>query len=701
MEVMKFKKSIFFTLLLGVLVFGAFYPGVNFKEREGMILHAVMNFLDQAHFTPKTIDDEFSETVYKNYLKYIDGGKRFLTVEDIALLEVHKRQIDNQTEARTFQFFETSLEVLDNGIKKSEGFFNEVIDGKFDFTKDEELEFDGDKKAYAKTDVQLKDYWRKAIKYEILSRIYDINTEQEELEEGEEKLSESAIVEKATEGAKKMYTDWFKNVNKLRRSDRFEAYLNSITHGFDPHSDYFSPKDKQDFDINMGGKLEGIGARLRADGDYIKVTDIIPGGPAWRGKELEEDDVIYKVTQKGGEPMDITGMRTDDVIQKIRGKKGTVVILTVKKKNGGMADIEITRDIVNIEETFAKSLILDIPDLVENVGYIKLPKFYSSFEKKDGNSCAIDVANEIEKLKAENVNGIILDLRYNGGGSLKDVVDMTGLFIEKGPIVQVKPREREPFVYSDKDHEVRYNGPVIVMVNNYSASASEILAAALQDYKRAVIVGSNSTFGKGTVQRFFDLDDAIRGADELKPLGQVKMTMQKFFRIDGGSTQLKGVVPDIILPDNFTYIETGEKEYEGPLDWTKIDAIPGYEQDVFNLGNLDALAAKSKARVTVDPEFSLINENAKRLKEMREQTAYPLSLEGFTTLLKSREASADKYEEIMEEDIANLNVKTLLLDKKKIDIDEASKEKHQDWVDGVKKDIYLEEVLHIMSDMSK
>jgi len=260
----------------------------------------------------------------------------------------------------------------------------------------------------------------------------------------------------------------------------------------------------------MGGKLEGIGARLRAEGDYIKVTDIIPGGPAWKGKELEVNDLIHKVTQKGGEPMDITGMRTDDVIQKIRGKKGTVVILTVKKENGEMADIEITRDIVNIEETFAKSLILNIPDLVEKVGYIKLPKFYSSFEKKDGNSCAVDVANEIEKLKAENVNGIILDLRYNGGGSLRDVVDMTGLFIEAGPIVQVKPRTKEPYVYSDKDSKVRYDGPVIVMVNNWSASASEILAAALQDYDRAVIVGSNSTFGKGTVQRFFAWSSGIK-----------------------------------------------------------------------------------------------------------------------------------------------------------------------------------------------
>jgi carboxyl-terminal processing protease len=699
MEIMKFKKSLILGLLLGVLVFGAFYPNVNFKEREGLILHAVLNFLDQAHFTPKDINDEFSETVYHNYLEYIDRGKRYLTAEDIAVLAPHKNKIDDQAEARTFEFFEQSLVLIDNGIEKAEGFYEELIDEKIDFTSEEFIEFDGEKKAYAKNDTELKDHWRKIVKYEIMSRIYDLNVEQEDLEEGEEKMTESDIVTKATSEAKKMYERQFKNINKLRRSDRFENYLNSITHGYDPHSDYFSPKEKQDFDINMGGKLEGIGARLRAEGDYIQVTDIIPGGPAWKGKELEVNDLIHKVTQKGGEPMDITGMRTDDVIQKIRGKKGTVVILTVKKENGEMADIEITRDIVNIEETFAKSLILDIPDVAEKIGYIKLPKFYSSFEKKDGNSCAVDVANEIEKLKSENVNGIILDLRFNGGGSLRDVVDMTGLFIESGPIVQVKPREKAPYVYSDKDHEVRYDGPVVVMVNNFSASASEILAAALQDYNRAVIVGSNSTFGKGTVQRFFDLDDAIKGAKELKPLGQVKMTMQKFFRIDGGSTQLKGVIPDIILPDNYTYIEIGEKDYDGPLEWTKIDAVPGYDQKVYSINNMESLAAKSKARVSADPEFTLINENAKRLKEVREKSSYSLKLTDFENLMMDRLASADKFEEGLDKDVENLNVSTPALDRDKINSDEAAKEKQDDWIEGVKKDIYLEEVLHIMADM--
>jgi len=696
---MKYKSSIIVFLLFGVLVFGAFYPRVNFKERESMILHAVMNFLDQAHFTPKAVDDEFSKKVFTNYLKSIDGAKRFLTQEDVEKLKPYELLIDDQAIARTFEFFDLSVDLLDAGVDNAQSHYENWVTKDFDFSKSETIEFDFDKKEFANDQAGLSEYWRKAVKYEILSRIYDITKEQEE-KEADEILSTKEIEDKAREGAKKMYDNWFKSMSKLRRSDRFEAYLNAITHRYDPHSDYFNPKEKQDFDINMGGKLEGIGARLRTDGDYTKVVEIIPGGPAWKGKDLEVNDLIYKVTQKGDEPVDISGMRIDDVVQKIRGKKGTTVILTVKKADGEMDEVEITRDIVNIEETFAKSLILDIPDVMDNVGYIKLPKFYSSFERKDGNSCAEDVANEIEKLKASGVNGMILDLRFNGGGSLRDVVDMTGLFIEEGPIVQVKAREKKSYVYKDKDPKVSYDGPLVVMVNSYSASASEILAAALQDYDRAIIVGSSSTFGKGTVQRFFDLDDAIRGGTDLKPLGQVKMTMQKFYRVNGGSTQLKGVVPDIILPDSYAFLETGEKEYDDPMEWTKIDPV-SFDQDAYIVSNRDALRTKSNARVQADGDFQMIVENAKRLKEIRDYTNFPLDQSGFESLMEAREMDAEKYEKIMDLSIDGFDVENLKVDLEKIALDEATMEKNQDWIDGVKKDIYLKEVLHILKDMSK
>ena len=406
----------------------------------------------------------------------------------------------------------------------------------------------------------MKNYWKDFLTYEVITRLDRKIDEQETSKEA--KKTEAQLLEDVRKDIKKTFGDWFNRLKKLRRSDRFETYVGSICNYFDPHTDFFNPKEKQDFDINMGGKLEGIGARLQQDGDNIKVSDIVTGGPAWKGKELEANDIILSAAQEGKEAVDLTGMRVDDAVTHIRGKKGTKVTLTVKKQDGTVKQITITRDEVILDESFARSVIFDMPGVINNIGYIKLPKFYSSFEKEDGNSCAVDVAREIEKLKANNVNGIILDLRNNTGGSLNDVVDMSGLFIEEGPIVQVKSRQARPYVHQDRDERVQYAGPLIIMVNNMSASASEIIAAAMQDYGRAVIVGSASTFGKGSVQRFFDLDKAVSGSDELKPLGEIKMSVQKFYRVNGGSTQLKGVIPDVVLPDNYMYIEVGEKEYE-------------------------------------------------------------------------------------------------------------------------------------------
>ena len=489
------------------------------------------------------------------------------------------------------------------------------------------VEMDRKKRTYSADEAELEQLWTKLIKYDYNNRVKNAIDEQESRQEKSEKKamtdSDDTSEEKEEEPIKSVeeikadakekitdsYKEWFKRLDDSRRSDRFEAYINSITHIFDPHTDFYNPKEKTDFDIRMGGKLEGIGARLQTSGDFTKVTTIIPGGPAYKGKELEVDDLITAVTQKGGEPLDITGMRISDVVTHIRGKKGTVVILTVKKVDGSIVDIDIERDEVIIDEGFARSLTLDIPDVVENVGYIKLPKFYSSFEKKNGNSCAKDVAEEIAKLKDLNVNAIILDLRNNGGGSLTDVVEMSGLFIEDGPIVQVKPRDKPAYVYEDEDSDVQYNGPLIVMVNQFSASASEILAAAVQDYDRAIVVGSTSTFGKGTVQRFVDLDRAYKQND-LKPLGQLKITMQKFFRVNGGSTQLEGVTPDIIFPDNYHYIETGEKDYEHVMEWTEISPV-SYNQDVYNLPSRAALREKSEHRMAQKEEFQLVLENAK------------------------------------------------------------------------------------------
>lgn len=721
---MRFRPTLLIGILAGVLAIGAFSPfdEVAYEEREALILHGVLTFIKQVHVNPKPIDDDFSKEVFKSYLKRIDSGKRFLIQEDIDKLQIHKLDLDDQSNRRTLEFFDVSLEMIESGVERSEAIFNDIIDNHdFDFDKKEFIELDSDKKEFAQDEKELRDYWRKYLKYDIVQKFTrkknaqiegikkdiqfqkDLEGGKADPEEGKERVtteekSDEELLKDAKEETKENFSDYFERLNKLRRSDRFEVYLGAITNYFDPHTDYFNPKAKQDFDINMGGKLEGIGARLSVDGDYTKVVMIIPGGPAYQGKELEVDDLIMAVKQEDGEAVDIVGWRIDDVVQKIRGKKGTVVTLTTQKKDGSVVDISIERDQVIIDESFARSAILDLKGTATDIGYIKLPKFYSSFENEDGNSCAVDVAKEIEKLKGENVNGIILDLRDNTGGSLSDVVDMTGLFIEEGPIVQVKPRDRAAYVHKDKDSSVKYDGPLIVMTNHLSASASEILAAALQDYDRAIIVGSKSTFGKGSVQRFFDLDRALSGNEEFKPLGNLKISMQKFYRVNGGSTQLKGVTPDIILPDNYHYIDTGEKEYDNALAWTEIEKKE-YSQDVVQLQNKNKVVALSNKRVQEDEEFQLVLENANRLKTNRDMSKYPTGIEEYSNLMEQRKEEAKKFEDLYEKDIEYLNVRNMSVDTAYINSDESRIGRNEAWLKEIKKDFYLEETLQILRDM--
>ncbi len=695
---MIFRSSVLVILLSLLFVSGIFHKAPDSREQEKVILEGVMKFLDIVHFSPKEIDDEFSAQVFEKYINNLDPGKRFFTQEDIAVLLPYKYEIDDQVNAKTLTFFDVSVQIIDQALKRASAIYDEVSELSFDFQKDEFIEINSDNKSFAANEAELKDYWRTSIKHDILSRLYREMEEQENITDESKILTEEEILEKVINRSKKTFKDWFKRLEKERRSDRFGIYLNAIANYFDPHTDYFSPKEKQDFDINMGGKLIGIGARLTFQDDYTKVASIVPGGPAWKAKTLEVDDLILKVRQENEEEaLDVKGMRLDDVVLKIRGKKGSTVHLTVQKKDGNVRTVTIVRDEVIIDESFARSLILDIPGEIENIGYIKLPKFYSSFEKEDGNSCAQDVAKELEKLKAENVNGIILDLRNNTGGSLQDVITMSGLFIEDGPIVQVKPRGRSAYVHKDTDKSVQYTGPLIVLVNDFSASASEILAAALQDYGRAVIVGSKSTYGKGTVQRFYDLDRAFSGNIH-KPLGELKVTVQKFYRINGGSTQLKGVESDIVLPDNYYFIETGEKDYENAMEWSEIEKVD-YKQSVVELKNIDKLKKRSKERVDQDENFNMVVENAKRLKESRNFSKFPLHKDTYFNLMQTRKEEAKKFENLYENDLENWDVRNMNSDQVYITSDESRTSRNDEWLKDVKKDFYLLETMKIMRDM--
>lgn len=695
---MKNRGPILFSLALSVAIIFAFIKPVNNVQKEAALMQSVLTDLAYYHYQPAVLDDNFSVKVYDLFLKRLDGNRRWLTQQDVAQLEVFKTQLDDDVKVGNYAFLDLAIALQQQGIEKTQSYYREFLSKPFDFTINETYESDGEKKPFAKNNEELKEYWRTAMKFETLTRLVE---KLEKKEQGHADFKDKTFDELEAEARKellKVYDDWYNRLGKRKRSDHVSMFINCITNVFDPHSEYYQPIDKENFDIGMSGRLEGIGARLQTDGDYTKVAEIIVGGPAWKGGELEANDRIMKVAQ-GDDPewIDITGMVINDVVQLIRGKPGTKVRLYVKKADGSTAEISIIRDVVILEEGFAKSLIIETPHQ-ERIGFLYLPKFYADFNHNDGRRCAADVAVELEKLKQENVDGIILDLRNNGGGSLRDVVEMSGFFVEQGPIVQVKSRDRQPQVLEDEDPSVLYQGPLIVMINQFSASASEILAAAMQDYGRALIVGVGpSSYGKGTVQRFFDLDALVRGNPDVKPLGEIKLTVQKFFRVNGGSTQLKGVTPDIQLPGIWQFVPTGEQEGDYPMPWTQIDPV-NYSQNVYKLHNIKKIKELSAARIKADDVFQQVETKALSVKKQREETIFTLNLEAYRQQNEQWEAENQAFEKLFEADLI-FNVRNPSADTAYINSDESRKARNEQWLKEVRKDKYLLETLNIMHDM--
>lgn len=697
---MRTGKPVFLSLLAILTVVAVLLPSGDSPDKRVLQLRGLMDGMGQYHFQPRDINDDFSAKVFDQFLGSLDGSKRFLTQEDIERLSMHRQQIDDQINGRTFAFFDESVTLFTANVERSSKWYTEILSQPMDFTVDEELETDEEKLEWAKNDEALRDRWRKVLKYEVLFRIYDEMESEDSTAVAAEGKSFDEIEAKARKVVLERYEEWFERMKKVKPTEYFGEYLNSIAGIFDPHTQYFEPAEKANFDISMSGKLEGIGARLQTEKDATKVISIVPGGPAWKQKELEANDIILKVAQGSEEPVVVTGMNINDVVSLVRGKKGTEVRLTVRKADGSIKVIAIIRDEVLLEESFAKSVILSEPGRPERIGYILLPRFYADFESGDGRSCSVDMAREIEKLKNEGADGIIVDLRNNGGGSLRDVVTMTGYFVEQGPIVQVKSRSGRASLHEDRDPSVLWNGPLIVLVNEFSASASEIMAAALQDYGRAVIVGSPSTYGKGTVQRFIDLDNTIVGNNEYKPLGEVKLTIQNFYRVNGGSTQLRGVIPDIILPDNYNLIPIGEKEYDFALPFSEISPV-AYNQQVYSVGRmLPELAALSKARVAKAPHFGLVSENAARFKRQRDETSYTLNLERYKAMVEARNKEGERFKDIYagKPDMKVLNPAA---DMVYIQADSSRIARNEDFQKNLRKDMHLQETMDIMRDMMR
>jgi len=695
-------KTISRVFLSIILIVCSSYKIEENPEKGKVLIDLIMQGLNMSHFDPAVINDEFSKSVYDEYLKRLDFNKKFFTSEDIDQFKKYEQDIDEQLNGGIYVFFDLSIELLNNRIDESQAYYKEILSKPFDFSIDEEIELSGKKLEYA-SNVTLKERWRKSLKFQTLSRLYDQTVIQEEAKEKNDTTIEiktfEVLEQESREKILKRHDEWFDRMAKLELSDRRSTYLNTISNAFDPHTSYFAPRAKENFDISMSGRLEGIGASLQQKGPYIKVARIVPGSACWKQGDLEADDIILKVAQGDEEPVDIVDMRLDDAVKLIRGPKGTEVRLTVKKIDETVKVIPIVRDIVILEEIYAKSAVLvDSVNNIENIGYIKLPKFYIDLNKSGGQSCSQDIRLALGKLKQEGINGIILDLRNNGGGSLADVVKIAGLFIEDGPIVQVKSRFGAPQVLKDKDKDIVYDGPLVVMVNSFSASASEIMAAAMQDYQRGIVIGSKSTFGKGTVQRFFNLDNFLKGdAEHIKPLGTVKLTTQKFYRINGGATQLKGVESDIVLPDRYSFIETGEKEYESAMTW---DEIVPLEYDVLSKykNRIEMAQRNSLKRVQSDSTFILIKENADRLKIRREQTIHSLNFEEYKRAQKEIKNEAKKFKNLRRE-LNGFGVKSLKLDLSELKTDTAKSARINAWHDNIRKDKYVYEAVSVIKDL--
>jgi carboxyl-terminal processing protease len=681
------------------ILFIAFQNNTEDLRRE-LLLKVISFAISNGHYSPGEINDDFSEKAFELYLDRMDFGKRFLLSEDVAKLSKYKKDLDNAMNNVEFEFFDLSVSILDKRTDEAEIYIQEILNKPFHFNTDEMLETDGEKLDYAKDSKELRERWNKLLKFETLATYYDLLDEQKQASEKSDtvKLKSMEELEASARGKiLKRYNEYFHRLSKLNENDQLSVYINALVNVFDPHTQYFPPKEKENFDIRFSGQLEGIGAQLTQKDAYIEVANIVPGSPSWKDGELEPGDIILKVAQGNDEFVDVVDMRLDEAVQLIRGKKGTKVRLNIKKIDGTLKEISLIRDVVVLEDTYAKSAIINDPESGKNYGYLKLPSFYVDFGNVNGRNCYDDVKMEIEKLKHEDISGIIFDLRDDGGGSLEDVVKIAGLFIEDGPIVQSVGSKGMKKVHKDIDPQIQYGGPLVVMVNAISASASEIFAAAMQDYNRAIIIGGNSTYGKGTVQNFTELDRMVpKKPADMEDLGSLKMTVQKFYRINGGATQRKGVIPDIIMPDYYNYMDFSETSLDYSMPWDEISSVTYSNWDLSF--DKEYITTISEKRIKNDSLFNLVEENGKRLKEIRDNTLVSLNYDKYSAEVEQREQASKKYDRIGK-DVLKISVNVLQSDQAGIQSDTSKKARWDAWILGLKKDVYLLEATNILKDI--
>lgn len=663
------------------------------------ILKLVKEILIQGHYSPQAINDDFSKKVFDKYIKELDPEKNMFQKGDVdKLTALYATKIDDEINGSPIEFFKQAGAVFTTRMQQADTIMQDILKAPFDFTQDEEVVLDADKLDYTGNEKELKERWRKKLKYMTLERYADM-LEQREKNKGTAGFvvrTDTELEKEAREKVKAVMQRVFERFRyKFNEEDKFNLFVNAITTTMDPHTEFFPPVDKRYFDEEMSGRFFGIGASLQYDEGNIKVASILTGSPAWKSGELQAGDVIMKVAQGDQEPVELTGFVVTDAVKLIRGKKGTEVKLTVKKTDGSVSVISLIRDEIVQDETFARSAI--VKNTNSKIGYIFLPEFYADFENPDGNRSFTDVANEVKKLKEANVDGIVIDLRNNGGGSLYDVVQMAGLFIEEGPIVQVKERgdNKQASVLRDRDKNVLYTGPLAVLVNEFSASASEIFAAAIQDYGRGVVLGSTSTYGKGTVQRNIGLDSEKGFSMSNADLGTVKLTLQKFYRINGGSTQLKGVASDIVLPDQLEHLKIREKDGQDALAWDEVSKAPYMAWNPgYNLKTIQDLAVQ---RLESNEAFRLIRQNTEWLSQQNNKT-YSLQIDKYRKEQKAIRATISQNEKLLKLETEN-DVVALPGEANRWENDQAKQERFNLWLKNLRRDIYLDQAVKVMDDI--
>ena len=670
------------------------YYNNNRTERNDVILRTIVQLTESHHVSPVRMDSQFSEKVFDAYIKLLDPFKWYFTKEDIRQMEVHKRLISDQIKNLNYELFDLSVRLLDSRISEVQAYYTEILSQPFDFSTDEIWENDPKKREEAANSTELKALWQKMLKWRTLINV-DNALRAQETQTDSSKIKTMETIEAEARGrVLNNMNDIFNNLPQRRQGGMFSMYVNAVVSVFDPNTEYLTPRDREDFDIRISGQLEGIGAQLGAEEGYAQVVRLVPGSPSWLQGELKVNDFITKVKQEDEEEaVDIFGMDITDAVRLIRGPKGTKVTLTVRR-DGILHEITITRDIVIDEETYAKSAVLTDPTTNLKVGYIELPSFYVDFSRSaTGRAASTDVAKEIDKLKNDGVQGVILDLRTNTGGSLGDAITMGGMFVSSGPIVQVKSNSGTPQIARAELPSVQYDGPLVILVNTLSASASEIFAAAMQDYKRAVIIGAPSTFGKGTVQQVVDLDVFMPAT--IRPTGSLRLTIQNFYRITGNSVQLNGVESDIILPDRLNELKIGARFEDNHLPGTRIDAVN------FNIWKnpapVELLRQKSIERTSKNKEFELLASQATFIREQREKTTFSLNLAAYQEENRRMREENRRFNNEEQRETA-LSIVATAADIAQMTGDTAKIARSSSWLKDLNKDIFVEEAVKVIGD---